>query len=100
MRSGFECTPLPSLPILLMSDLAGLSVSPSFKNIDAYQRMAHELFLPALNSFTCRQKFMVCSIEKRLIFSLSNCAISLSISGSKLFQALSQVAQPQLLAAR
>src|ERR1700729_3070959 len=100
MFSLLECTPLPSLPILLMSDVEGFSVRPPFKKMDAYHRIAHESFLPALKPSSCFQKFMVPSIENRSVFFLSNCFNSTSTSGSKSFQALAQVAQPQLVAAR
>src|SRR4051812_24474633 len=100
MCSLFECVPEPSLPILCTNECDGLSVKPPFKNIDAYQRIAQELFLPALKPIICVQKFIVPSIENWFIFCLSNCAISTSTSGSKFFQARAQVAHPQLVAAR
>src|SRR3984885_11390148 len=98
--SLLECTPLPSLPILFTSEVVGLSVRPPFKNMEAYQRIAHESFLPALKPSSCFQKFMVPSMENWPIFFWSNCFNSTSTSGSKSFHALAQVAQPQLVAAR
>src|SRR5690606_23793692 len=95
-----EWVPEPSVPVFWINEKRGYNTKPPLLNTERYQRIAQELILPALNCLTCFQKFSELSTLKAFLCFRVKSLVNSSISGLKCCQALSHVAQPQLLATR